>query len=74
MSSATAAFSRSAEMRSAASRGHLPGYVLDNARPETEQRFASLEACFDPITTAHLERVGLELTRSRGHFAIRHGR
>jgi SAM-dependent methyltransferase len=33
--------------------------VLDNAARETEQRFASLEACWDPVTIAHLERIGV---------------
>jgi SAM-dependent methyltransferase len=34
-------------------------YVLDNADRETEQRFASLEACWDPVTVAHFERIGV---------------
>ena len=34
-------------------------YVLDNAERETEQRFASLEACWDPVTIAHFERIGV---------------
>jgi SAM-dependent methyltransferase len=37
----------------------VPEYVLDNAKEQTEQRFASLEACFDPVTVAHLERIGV---------------
>lgn len=34
-------------------------YVLDNAGQETGQRFASLEACWDPVTIAHFERIGV---------------
>jgi SAM-dependent methyltransferase len=34
-------------------------YVLDNAGLETEQRFESLESCWDPVTIAHLERIGV---------------
>ena len=34
-------------------------YLLDNAGRETEQRFASLESCWDPVTIAHLERIGV---------------
>ncbi len=34
-------------------------YVLDNAERETEQRFASLEACWDPVTIVHFERIGV---------------
>lgn len=34
-------------------------YVLDNADRETEQRFASLESCWDPVTIAHFERIGV---------------
>jgi SAM-dependent methyltransferase len=38
----------------------MADYVLDNADRETEQRFASLAACWDPVTTAHLERIGVD--------------
>jgi ubiquinone/menaquinone biosynthesis C-methylase UbiE len=37
----------------------MPEYVLDNAGLESEQRFASLESCWDPVTIAHLERIGV---------------
>jgi hypothetical protein len=29
-------------------------YALDNAAEQTGQRFASLEACYDPVTTRQL--------------------
>jgi SAM-dependent methyltransferase len=34
-------------------------YVLDNAGHETEQRFASLASCWDPVTIAHFEGIGV---------------
>jgi SAM-dependent methyltransferase len=34
-------------------------YALDNTKPETEQRFGSLEACYDPVTIRHLETIGV---------------
>jgi SAM-dependent methyltransferase len=37
----------------------MADYVLDNAGRETEQRFASLEACWDPVTIAHFEGIGV---------------
>jgi SAM-dependent methyltransferase len=37
----------------------MADYVLDNAGEETEQRFASLESCWDPVTIAHFERIGV---------------
>jgi 2-polyprenyl-3-methyl-5-hydroxy-6-metoxy-1,4-benzoquinol methylase len=35
-------------------------YLLDNAAPQTENRFAALEACYDQATKAHLEALGLQ--------------
>lgn len=34
-------------------------YALDNTKPQTEQRFGSLEACYDPVTIRHLEAIGV---------------
>src|SRR6478735_469155 len=34
-------------------------YLLTNAEPETADRFAGLEAVFDPVTRGHLTRLGL---------------
>jgi SAM-dependent methyltransferase len=34
-------------------------YVLDNTAAETEQRFASLEFCYDPVTIRQLEEIGV---------------
>jgi SAM-dependent methyltransferase len=34
-------------------------YVLDNEAQQTEQRFTSLEVCFDPTTIRQLERIGV---------------
>jgi len=34
-------------------------YLLTNAAPETADRFAGLDALFDPITRGHLTRLGL---------------
>jgi len=34
-------------------------YALDNTKPETGQRFDSLEACYDPVTIRHLETIGV---------------
>jgi SAM-dependent methyltransferase len=34
-------------------------YVLDNTAAETEQRFASLESCYDPVTIRQLEDIGV---------------
>src|SRR4051812_31366096 len=36
-----------------------PAYLLTNAEPETADRFAGLEAVFDPVTRGHLTRLGL---------------
>ena len=33
--------------------------MADHAGRETEQRFASLESCWDPVTIAHLDRIGV---------------
>jgi SAM-dependent methyltransferase len=35
-------------------------YVLDNTAAETEQRFASLESSYDPVTVRQLEEIGVE--------------
>ncbi len=35
-------------------------YVLDNAATETEQRFASLESCYDAVTIRQLEEIGVQ--------------
>ena len=34
-------------------------YVLDNASEQTGQRFASLEACFDPVTIRQPREMGV---------------
>ena len=34
-------------------------YLLTNAAPETADRFAGLDALFDPVTRGHLSRLGL---------------
>jgi SAM-dependent methyltransferase len=34
-------------------------YALDNTKPQTGQRFDSLEACYDPVTIRHLETIGV---------------
>jgi len=34
-------------------------YVLDNAAEQTGQRFASLEACYDPVTIRQLQAIGV---------------
>ncbi len=34
-------------------------YALDNTKPETEQRFGSLEASYDSVTIRHLEAIGV---------------
>jgi SAM-dependent methyltransferase len=34
-------------------------YALDNTKPQTEQRFGSLEACYDSVTVRHLETIGV---------------
>jgi SAM-dependent methyltransferase len=34
-------------------------YVLDNAAEQAGQRFASLEACYDPVTIRQLQAVGV---------------
>lgn len=34
-------------------------YVLDNTAAESQQRFASLEYCFDPATIRQLEEIGV---------------
>jgi ubiquinone/menaquinone biosynthesis C-methylase UbiE len=34
-------------------------YSLDNTKPQTEQRFGSLESCYDPVTVRHLETIGV---------------
>ena len=36
----------------------MANYVLDNAAAETEQRFASLESCYDPFTARQLDEIG----------------
>ena len=36
-----------------------PPYLLTNAEAETADRFAGLEAVFDPVTRGHLARLGL---------------
>jgi SAM-dependent methyltransferase len=41
------------------SEGVVTDYVLDNAGMEAEQRFASLAACWDPVTIAHFDRIGV---------------
>jgi SAM-dependent methyltransferase len=38
-----------------------PEYLLDNADPETRERFVGLERTFDPLSIAHLQRVGVGL-------------
>ena len=35
------------------------GYLLDNRALETEQRFDSLAALFNPVTFRHLETLGI---------------
>ena len=52
-------------------------YLLTNARAETVVRFDALEEAFDPLTTQHLERVGvgtgwrcLELGAGGGSIAV----
>jgi SAM-dependent methyltransferase len=35
-------------------------YLLDNAAPQAPDRFASLQALFDPITVRHLEAIGVQ--------------
>jgi SAM-dependent methyltransferase len=37
----------------------MADYVLDNTDQATEQRFASLAACWDPVTIDHFERIGV---------------
>jgi SAM-dependent methyltransferase len=37
----------------------VSNYALDNTQPQTEQRFGSLQACYDPVTTRHLETIGV---------------
>ena len=37
----------------------MSSYALDNTKPETEQRFGSLEDCYDPVTVRHLEAIGV---------------
>ena len=44
-------------------------YVLDNTAAETEQRFASLEYCYDPVTIRQLEA-----DRDRDRLAVSRGR
>jgi SAM-dependent methyltransferase len=34
-------------------------YALDNTKPQTKQRFASLEDAYDPVTIRHLETIGV---------------
>ena len=34
-------------------------YALDNTKPETEQRFESLEVTYDQVTFRHLETIGV---------------
>jgi predicted O-methyltransferase YrrM len=34
-------------------------YLVTNAAPETADRFAGLDAVFDPVTRGHLTRLGL---------------
>ena len=34
-------------------------YLMTNAHPETEKRFAGLEEAFDPVSTGHLNRIGV---------------
>jgi hypothetical protein len=34
-------------------------YVLDNASEHAARRFASLEACHDPVSTRQLEEIGV---------------
>ena len=34
-------------------------YVLDNAAEQAAQRFASLEACYDPVTVRQLQEIGV---------------
>ena len=34
-------------------------YLLDNLAPQTGDRFAGLEACFDETTFRHLTAVGI---------------
>jgi SAM-dependent methyltransferase len=36
-------------------------YVLDNASEHAALRFASLEACYDPVTTRQLEEIGVSV-------------
>ena len=36
-----------------------PEYLLTNADPETAERFGGLERTFDPLTIAHLARLGI---------------
>ncbi len=35
-------------------------YLLDNAAPQTENRFAALDTCYDQATRTHLEALGLQ--------------
>lgn len=37
-----------------------PGYLLDNAAPETGGRFSGLEECYDETTFAHLSALGIQ--------------
>ncbi len=39
----------------------MTSYIFDNAAErETAQRFSSLEALYDPLTTRHLAATGIE--------------
>ena len=37
-----------------------PRYLLTNAEPETGDRFAGLERTFDPLSIAHIRRLGVD--------------
>jgi SAM-dependent methyltransferase len=37
----------------------VSSYVLDNASEQATRRFASLEACYDPVTIRQLEEIGV---------------
>jgi SAM-dependent methyltransferase len=37
----------------------VSSYVFDNAAAQSAQRFASLEACYDPVTIRQLEQIGV---------------
>jgi ubiquinone/menaquinone biosynthesis C-methylase UbiE len=37
----------------------MSGYVLDNAKEQAGERFASLESCLDVLTTRQLSEIGV---------------